>query len=106
VIQTLLEGNLERRAAQLGKYILTGLQKGLSELTAIKNIRGKGLMIAVELDRPCKELMTTALEHGLLINVTAESVVRLLPPLIMTDGEADQVIEVLTQIIHNFVGTT
>jgi acetylornithine aminotransferase len=106
VIQTLMEANLDRRAAQLGKYILTGLQKGLSELTAIKNIRGKGLMIAVELDRPCKELMITALERGLLINVTAESVVRLLPPLIMTDGEADQVIEVLTQIIHNFVGTT
>jgi acetylornithine aminotransferase len=60
-------------------------------------------MLAVELDRPCKELLQRALESGILINVTAENVVRLLPPLIFTDNEADLLVEKLDQVIRAFL---
>jgi acetylornithine aminotransferase len=61
------------------------------------------MLIAIELDRPCAELVKTALDNGLLINVTAEKVVRLLPPLIMSDAEADQLITKLSDIISQFL---
>ena len=67
------------------------------------DIRGKGLMLAIELDRPCKELMQRALDAGLLIYVTAEKVVRLLPPLIISDTEADQIVSTVSQLIGDFL---
>ena len=72
-------------------------------MKGVKDIRGRGLMLAIELDRPCKELMTAALERGLLINVTAENVVRLLPPLILSDAEADLLARELTDIVRAFL---
>jgi acetylornithine aminotransferase len=59
-------------------------------------------MIGIELDRPCKSLFMAAMDKGLIINVTAESVVRLLPPMIMTDGEADQLVAILAPLIKDF----
>ena len=59
----------------------------------VKEIRGKGLMIGIELDRPCGELVKAALDRGLLINVTADNVVRLLPPLVMSEAEAQQLVD-------------
>jgi len=76
----------------------------LAGVAGVAQIRGKGLMIGIELDRPCAELTQLALAQGLLINVTAERVVRLLPPLILTDAEADQIVTMVSALIKSFLG--
>jgi acetylornithine/N-succinyldiaminopimelate aminotransferase len=103
VIDVLEREKLDKRAGELGKRILNGLRKQLDGLADVKDIRGKGLMLAVELTRPCKEILTLALERGLLVNVTADSVVRLLPPLILTDAEADQIVAGAAECIRTFL---
>ena len=67
-------------------------------------IRGMGLMLGIEIDRPCTDLTLRALGAGLLINVTADKIVRLLPPLIMSADEAGQVVEILSALIRDFLG--
>ena len=84
--------------------MLAGFSAALADLDSVIDIRGLGLMIGIELDRPCGELVSKALEQGLLINVTAERVVRLLPPLILTDKQADMIVEQLSNLIHEFIG--
>ena len=106
VIDILRSGNFDRRATELGERMLAGLRRELGSVAGIREIRGRGLMLAVELDRPCKELTRLALDAGLLINVTAERVVRLLPPLIITDAEADQIVEVLGGVVRNFLASS
>jgi acetylornithine aminotransferase len=69
----------------------------------VKEIRGQGMMIGVELDRNCTVLTARAAEAGLLISVTADNVVRLLPPLIMNQGEADEVVALLAPLIKGFL---
>ena len=103
VIETLKKDQLDRRAAHLGTHILSGLKQKLSAVGGIKDIRGMGLMLAVELDRPCKEIMNIALTHGLLVNVTADKVVRLLPPLILTDDEADRIVHGVAGVVREFL---
>jgi acetylornithine/N-succinyldiaminopimelate aminotransferase len=68
-------------------------------------IRGRGLMLGIELDRPCAELMQSALQRKLLINVTAGNVVRLLPPLIISEAQADDIIDGVSDLIANFLDT-
>lgn len=102
VMDTMQTENLALRAATLGERILSALRQALTPLPWVKAVRGKGLMLGVELDRPCSELVTAALERGLLINVTAQSVVRLLPPLILTDEEADQIASTVIDLVKNF----
>ncbi len=99
VIETIGHDDLLNRAATLGKRILDGFQTALADTPAIRDIRGRGLMIGIELESPCPELVEKALDAGLLINVTAGSVVRLLPPLILTDDEADQLVSTLAPLI-------
>ena len=103
VIETLKKDKLERRAAQLGAHILSGLKQKLHAVAGVKDIRGMGLMLAVELDRPCKEIMNIALAHGLLVNVTADKVVRLLPPLILTDDEAERIASGVADVVRKFL---
>ncbi|MCU7800172.1 MAG: aspartate aminotransferase family protein [gamma proteobacterium symbiont of Lucinoma myriamae] len=101
-IHTLQEENLEQRAAELGSYFQQGFKTTLATLIEqgkILDIRGKGLMIGIELDRPCTELVKKALDKKLLINVTADSVVRLLPALITTDAQADEIIAIVSELI-------
>ncbi|HWQ94645.1 MAG TPA: acetylornithine transaminase [Gammaproteobacteria bacterium] len=102
VLHTLEQERLAERAAVLGERMLNGFARALAGHQQVRAIRGKGLMIGIELDRPCAELVGQALSQGLLINVTAERVVRLLPPLILTDSEADQIIEGVSSLIHAF----
>ncbi|MEK9528671.1 MAG: aspartate aminotransferase family protein, partial [Gammaproteobacteria bacterium] len=83
------------RAASMGQYLRDKLASALQGVNGVKEIRGQGLMIGIELEVDCAELVGQALEEGLLINVTAGSVVRLLPPLILSEEEADQISEVL-----------
>ena len=106
VLDILERGKFEKRAAELGTRILKGLKKSLDAVAGVKEIRGQGLMLAVELDRPCKEMLTLALERGLLLNVTADSVVRLLPPLILSDAEADQVVSGVTECVRVFLASS
>ena len=103
VIDTIEEQKLLARASELGNRIMTGLKKNLADIEGVKEIRGLGLMIGIELDRDCPELVQQALDKGLLINVTAGSVVRLLPPLILTDEQADQIITTVCDLIKAFV---
>ncbi len=106
VLEVLEQAKLDRRAAEIGKRILNGLKASLGGALGVKDVRGMGLMIGVEFDRPCKEMLHLALAHGLLINVTAERVVRLLPPLIMSEGEADLLVQMLSTCAHQFLGSS
>ena len=103
VLDTLENEQLTERAAQLGTQMFDNLKAALADQQGVVEIRGCGLMLAIELDRPCSELMQQALDIGLLINVTAGQVVRLLPPLILSDAEAEQVVDSVSQLIKNFL---
>ncbi len=103
VLDVLQAEKLEQRAAALGERLLAGFRKALAGVAGVKEIRGRGLMLAIELDRPCKVLVKLALDNGLLINVTADSVVRLLPPLILSDAEADEIVSRLAPAIRAFL---
>ncbi|MFO8025025.1 acetylornithine transaminase [Thiohalophilus sp.] len=103
VIETIEHEHLGARAGWLGQYMLNRLYELLAQTPGVVECRGKGLMLAVELDRPCGELMQQALERGLLINVTAGNVVRLLPPLILSDEEAEQIINGVSELITGFL---
>jgi acetylornithine aminotransferase len=95
--------DLCRNAAEVGAHIQAGLKRALAETPGVRDIRGKGMMIGIELDRPCADLVKTALEAGLLINVTADNVVRLVPPLVMSRDEADQLVGQLAPMIRSFL---
>jgi acetylornithine/N-succinyldiaminopimelate aminotransferase len=93
---------LLQRANRMGLKIREGVSRELAGIAGVKAIRGKGLMIGIELDKPCADLVVHGLAAGLLINVTADTVVRLLPPLILNDTEADILIEGVCGLIRNF----
>lgn len=90
---------LMANAVKMGDAIRTGLAQKLAGLPGVRQIRGKGLMIGIELDRPCKEIVEQALAAGLLVNVTADNVVRLLPPLIFTQEHVQHLVDGLAPII-------
>ena len=103
VIKTIHDQNLIEKAATTGNLLLEGFQQKLADKPGVVSIRGKGLMLGIELARPCAQLVTDSLQQGLLINVTADNVVRLLPPLILNEDEAQQIIETVSQLIINFL---
>jgi acetylornithine aminotransferase len=102
-LETIVAEDLCARAAALGARIRSAFAAALAGCPEIKDIRGSGLMIGIELDRPCAELVAQAADAGLLINVTAERVVRLLPPLILSDADADRLVAILAPLIKTFV---
>nr|WP_242475466.1 aspartate aminotransferase family protein [Thiohalocapsa halophila] len=104
VLDALEADDLPARAGAAGERIRSGLRDGLADLSGVVAVRGRGLMIGVELDRACGELVATALDAGLLINVTAQRVVRLLPPLIIDDAQAEQIVSTVVRIIRDFLG--
>ncbi len=91
-------------AADLGAFIRSDLANRLHGQAGIVEIRGQGLMIGIELDRPCSDLVKLALTEKLLINVTHDNVVRLLPPLVMTQADAELLTEKLSHLIRTFLG--
>ena len=103
VVDTLQEQELAARAEELGLRMLTAFELALGDQEYINDIRGLGLMIGIELDRPCGELVGMALERGLLINVTAGNTLRLLPPLVLNDDDADHLVQGVTELIVEFV---
>ncbi|MES9959897.1 MAG: aspartate aminotransferase family protein [Sedimenticola sp.] len=103
VVETLEKDDLPARADQLSGKLLADFADALEGVAGVEEIRGTGLLIGIELDRPCPELVSQALEQGLLINVTADKVVRLLPPLVMSDDEAEQLVSTLSNLIKEFL---
>lgn len=99
VLETLEKEQLAKRAGELGEHLIQSFTTALDGIKGVKSIRGRGLMLGIELDQPCGELVELALAEGLLINVTAGQVVRLLPPLTLTDQEAEHLISQLSQLI-------
>ena len=104
VLESMEQQQCVTNAGELGAHLLTGFSAALAGLEGVVDIRGLGLMIGIELDRPCGELVSQAVAQGLLINVTADRVVRLLPPLILTDKQADMIVEQVSNLIREFLG--
>lgn len=102
VVETVEQDDLLSRATLLGARFKERFSTAFQGLEGVTAVRAKGLMIGIELDRPCKELVTQALERGLLINVTADKVIRLLPPLILSDDEADLLAETVIELVTQF----
>jgi len=96
------EEDLMCNALEQGNFIRKNLLKKLGNLTHVTQIRGHGLMIGIELTKPCGELVTKALEQGLLLNVTSDKVVRLLPPLVIKQNESEQIIDMVSTLIEEF----
>lgn len=104
VLQVMESEGLVERAASLGRLLVDGLHERLSDVPGVVEIRGRGLMVGVELDRPCAELVSRALEEErLLVNVTAERVLRLLPPLILADHEARLIVDTVSRLVTAFL---
>jgi acetylornithine/N-succinyldiaminopimelate aminotransferase len=91
-------------AWETGNFIRDSLAERLKGVAGVVEVRGMGMMIGVELDRPCGDLVAHARDKGLLINVTVDSVVRLLPPLVMNRQEAQQLVDILAPLIREFLG--
>lgn len=99
VLDVIDEQQLAERAAALGQRIVDGLRARLKGNNTVQEVRGSGLMIGIEMSEPCGHLVGAALEAGLLLNVTRDNVVRLLPALTMTDAEADELIERVSGVV-------
>jgi acetylornithine aminotransferase len=97
------EEGLLSNAATVGAHLKSALQRELAGLAGVVEIRGEGLMLGIELDRPCGEILTRAMQAGLLLSVTADTVVRLVPPLILTVAEADEIVSILVPLIQAFL---
>ena len=102
-IRIMEEDGLLENAARIGAHLKDALARELGGLEGVTDIRGQGLMIGVELARPCSVLTTRAAEAGLLISVTADTVIRLVPPLIITQAEADEIVALLVPLVKTFL---
>ncbi|WP_455203623.1 acetylornithine/succinylornithine family transaminase [Kaarinaea lacus] len=102
VIDTIEQQQLMNNAAEMGAHILSGLKQQLQNLDHVQEVRGKGLLLAVELKSPCAELVQQALDAGIIINVTNSKIIRLLPPLIIDTKQADMIVEKVSALVKNF----
>jgi acetylornithine/N-succinyldiaminopimelate aminotransferase len=102
VMETMQHDNLVDRAREKGDRLQNRLVEAMRGLNCVREVRGKGLMVGIELDRPCAELVGRALERRLLINVTADNVIRLLPPLIIGDDEIDTIADTLRELVSEW----
>lgn len=101
-VETICSEHLLQRATIIGERIINSLRSQLSHCKHVQEIRGLGCMIGIQLDRPCKSLFSKAMDKGLIINITADSVIRLLPPLILSDEEADEIVSILVPLVDQF----
>jgi len=102
-LEVIEKDGLLANAERVGKVIREGLERGLAGVAGVKEIRGMGLMLGIELDRPCGDITRRALEAGLVTNVTAERVIRLLPALVMREEEGRKLVEILVPLVKAFV---
>jgi acetylornithine aminotransferase len=90
-------------ARRMGELVKSGLESELAGVAGFKEVRGMGLMLGVELDRPCGEIVKRALAAGLVSNVTADKVIRILPPLVISEAEAKQLVSILAGVVKGFL---
>ncbi|MEJ8854144.1 aspartate aminotransferase family protein [Variovorax robiniae] len=102
-IRIMEEQKLLENAATVGAHLKSALEREFSRMSGVKEVRGQGLMLGIELDRPCGVILNRACEAGLLLSVTADSVIRLVPPLILTIAEADEIVAILAPIVKAFL---
>ena len=102
-IRIMEEQKLLENAAPVGAHIKASLLNEFEGMSGVKDVRGQGLMIGIELDRPCGIILNRACDAGLLLSVTADSVIRLVPPLILTIAEADEIIAILVPLVKAFL---
>ena len=102
-IRIMEEDKLLENAATVGAHLKAALQRELGSLPGVKDVRGQGLMLGVELDRPCGELIGLAADAGLLLSVTADSVIRFVPSLTLTADEADQIVAQLVPLVKQLL---
>ena len=100
------EDGLMANAAAVGQRLSNALRREFEGLAGVVDVRGAGLMIGVELDRPCGVLLQRAAEAGLLLSVTADRVIRLVPPLILSADEADEIVTLLVPLVRDFLQPT
>ena len=105
-IRIIEEDHLLAHVAKVGAHLRAALSRELGSLPGVKDIRGQGLMIGIELTSSCGGLMQRALDAGLLISVTADKVIRLVPPLIITEAEADEVVALLAPLVRQWLAET
>lgn len=98
-IRIMEEDGLLENAARIGGLLKAGLQRDLGGLPGVVDIRGEGLMLGVELDRPCGQLLGLAAEAGLLLSVTADKVIRLVPPLIFSEADVAETLRILVPLV-------
>ncbi len=103
VIETIAQENLVERAAIAGKLLQDKLVEALASVPGVTEIRGQGLMIGIQLEKPCKQLMAEALQQGLLISVQSDYVIRLLPPLTISDEQIDTITGTLSSLVISFL---
>lgn len=102
-LEVIEKDGLLANAARQGEAIMAGLRQSFAGVAGVKEIRGRGLMIGVELDRPCGALVARAMAAGLVTNVTAESVIRLLPALVISDAESAELVSRLSGVVKDFL---
>ena len=102
-VRIMEEQGLLANAAKVGAHLKAALEQRLASNSGVKEVRGQGLMIGIELTKPCGVLTERALNAGLLLSVTADSVVRLVPPLILTEADADEIVGILVPLIEAFL---
>jgi acetylornithine/N-succinyldiaminopimelate aminotransferase len=102
-IRIMEEHKLLDNAANVGAHLKAALEREIGSLPGVKDIRGQGLMLGIELDRPCGVILERACAAGLLLSVTADSVIRLVPPLILSVAEADEIVAILAPLVKTFL---
>ena len=102
-IRIMEEHKLIENAATVGAHLKAALEREIGELPGVTDIRGQGLMLGIELDRSCGVILNRACDAGLLLSVTADKVIRLVPPLILSIAEADEIVAILAPIVKNFL---
>jgi len=102
-LEAIEEEKLLDNARLRGEAIRAGLRDALNGVHGVVDIRGEGMMIGIELDRPCGELVAVARDAGVLINVTADTVIRLVPPLIYGAAEVDELVAAVSRIVRNYL---
>ena len=105
-IRIMEEDGLLANAATVGAALKAGLERELAGVSGVTQIRGQGLMLGIELDRPCGDLLGRAAKAGLMLSVTADRVIRLVPPLILSLDEAAQIVAILCPLIKGFLAET
>ena len=102
-IRIMEKDGLVEHAAAVGAHLKAALEREFEGLAGVREVRGHGLMLGIELDRPCGVILNRACDAGLLLSVTADNVIRLVPPLVLSIAEADEIVAILAPLVHTFL---